>query len=112
MADIDNTFSFHPADTIGRRNAHADVRERCRELAHWLDEVLPPGRHKSLARTHLEDVMHRANAAIACAVEAPAAEHMTRAEFERRRPDGPDLSGPPKPGQPMTLAEAQAKQGQ
>ncbi|ASR85505.1 hypothetical protein SEA_SYRA333_4 [Mycobacterium phage Syra333] len=69
-ADLEHRFSFHPADSIARQLAHEGVRGACKALAHYLDEALPPGRHKALAHTALEDVMHRANAAIACHVPA------------------------------------------
>ena len=63
--DIDNRFKFHPADTAARREAHEDVRESCRSLAHHLNEVLPEGREKALAFTHLEEVMFWGNAGLA-----------------------------------------------
>lgn len=63
--DIDNRFSFHPADTPDKRIAHEDVRARCRGLAHHFNHVLPEGREKSLAITHLEEVMFWANAGLA-----------------------------------------------
>lgn len=63
--DIDNRFSFHPADTQEKRIAHEDVRAKCRALAHHFNQVLPEGREKSLAITHLEEVMFWANAGLA-----------------------------------------------
>ncbi|GAA4933985.1 hypothetical protein HD597_010073 [Nonomuraea thailandensis] len=64
-ADLDNRFSFHPADTVIKQRAHEHVRSRCRYLAQILDDDLPDGREKSLAMTKLEEVMFWANAAIA-----------------------------------------------
>lgn len=62
--DIDNRFMYHPP-TGDKGETHAAIRERCRILAEQLNEVLPEGREKSLAITHLEEVMMWSNAAIA-----------------------------------------------
>ncbi len=69
---IDNDFGFHPATPVTGPK-HDQVRLLCRTLAHELNELLPEGRHKSLAISNLESVMHRANASIAC--DTPKAEH-------------------------------------
>lgn len=63
--DIERRFAFHAATTDEKRNAHSSVRQRCRNLADFLNEALPEGREKSLAITHLEDVMMWGNAALA-----------------------------------------------
>ncbi len=65
QSDIDNRFAFHPASTEEKRNEHTSIREHCRELASFINEKVPEGREKSLAITHLEEVMFWANAAIA-----------------------------------------------
>ena len=65
QSDIDNRFAFHAATNDEKRNAHASVREQCRVLATALNESLPDGREKSLAITHLEQVMFWGNAALA-----------------------------------------------
>lgn len=65
QSDIDNRFAFHAATTDEKRNAHTSVREQCRVLATALNESLPDGREKSLAITHLEQVMFWGNAALA-----------------------------------------------
>ena len=63
-SDIDNRFAFHPAnDEKGK--SHECVRSECRKLAYYLNELLSEGREKSLAVTHLEEVMMWSNAAIA-----------------------------------------------
>lgn len=64
QADLDNRFEFHAASSEEKRNEHTSVREQCRVLATALNEI-PEGREKSLAITHLEEVMFWANAAIA-----------------------------------------------
>lgn len=64
QTDLENRFSFHPAtDETGEQ--HDVVRSDCRALAHHLNKFLPEGREKSLAITHLEEVMMWSNAAIA-----------------------------------------------
>lgn len=64
-ADIDNRFAFHAATTQEKRDEHTSVRQQCRQLADFLNGVLPEGREKALAITHLEEVMMWSNAAIA-----------------------------------------------
>lgn len=63
--DIANRFNFHPATTEEKRDEHTSIRQACRRLADELNERLPEGREKSLAITHLEEVMFWGNAAIA-----------------------------------------------
>ena len=70
QADIDHRFAFHAATTEEKRNEHTSVRENCRQLAKFLNDKLPEGREKSLAITHLEEVMFWGNAAIAREVSA------------------------------------------
>lgn len=62
--DLINRFSYHKPDGA-KIVLHADVRDRALDLALWLDTVLPDGREKSLAITHLEDAMMWANASVA-----------------------------------------------
>lgn len=63
--DIEHRFAFHAATTDEKRDAHTSVRQNCRRLADFLNENLPDGREKSLAITHLEEVMFWGNAALA-----------------------------------------------
>jgi hypothetical protein len=65
QTDIANRFNFHAATTEEKRNEHTSIRQACRRLADELNERLPEGREKSLAITHLEEVMFWGNAAIA-----------------------------------------------
>lgn len=67
--DIERRFSFHPATTEEKRVAHSTVRSECGRLAEHLDILLPEGREKALAITHLEEVMMWSNAALARAGE-------------------------------------------
>jgi hypothetical protein len=63
--DIDNRFRFHAASRQEKADEHTSARQACRRLADHLNELCPEGREKSLAITHLEEVMFWANAAIA-----------------------------------------------
>lgn len=65
IKDLENRFAFHPANTDAKQHAHACVRDHCLELASWLNGHLQDSREKSLAITHLEEVMMWSNAAIA-----------------------------------------------
>ena len=65
-ADLENRFGFHPATPEnGNGPKHDNIRSNALAWAAWLNETLPEGREKSLAITHLEEVMFWANAAIA-----------------------------------------------
>lgn len=62
--ELRNRFNYHPP-TGEKVEKHQLVRQLCLTLAEDLDEVLPDGRDKMLALTHLEQVMYSANASIA-----------------------------------------------
>lgn len=64
IEDINNRFTYHAPDAQDVE-IHQNIREQCRTLALHLNLVLPEGREKSLAITHLEEVMYWSNAAIA-----------------------------------------------
>lgn len=63
--DWTNAIGYHkPTDeTIP---LHQEVRSSISELGHWLIDILPEGREKSLALNHLQEVSMWSNAAIAC----------------------------------------------
>lgn len=62
--DIHHRFTYHAPD--GEKvQRHENVRRMCRTLALNLNDLLPEGREKSLAITHLEEVSMWANAALA-----------------------------------------------
>lgn len=66
QSDLNNRFGFHPATPEnGRGEVHDAVRGNCLALASTLNALIPDGREKSLAMTHLEEVMFWANAAVA-----------------------------------------------
>ena len=62
--DLDSRFAQHVVD---EKNAKAMdlMRRRCGKLGALINKTVPPGREKSLAITHLEEVMFWANAGIA-----------------------------------------------
>lgn len=62
--DLEVRFQYH-APTPEIANIHSSVRLGCFDLALFLNKWLPEGREKSLAITHLEEVMLWSNAAIA-----------------------------------------------
>ncbi len=63
-ADIDHRFSYHRPD-VDQVTRHESIRGKCKDLAHDLDSILPPGREKALALTKLEEALMWGNAAIA-----------------------------------------------
>lgn len=63
--DLDRRFNYHAPKTEKKVDAHTSVRRNCRGLADFLNRNLPDGREKSLAITHLEEVMFWGNAALA-----------------------------------------------
>lgn len=66
--NIEHRFGFHKA-TVEGQNAtlplHRDTRLKFRDLAEFLDAVLPDGRTKSVAFTELETASMWAHKAIA-----------------------------------------------
>lgn len=63
--ELISRFRWHPAITDESKEAHIRIRRWCMELAADFNEVVPDGREKSLAMTHIEEAMFWANAAIA-----------------------------------------------
>lgn len=62
--DIDNRFTFHPVKN-GQAEKYEAIRGAAKEYALLLNQLCPESREKSLAITHLEDVVYCANASIA-----------------------------------------------
>lgn len=65
VAELRKRFSFHPATEEIIIKKHEQVREKCYELALWMDNNIPNGREKTLVITKLEEVMYWANASVA-----------------------------------------------
>jgi len=66
--EIEHRFGFHKATTEGANATlpkHRDTRLLFREFAERLDEILPPGRAKSVAFTELENAGMWSHKAIA-----------------------------------------------
>lgn len=71
--EIERRFSYHPANTPERREAHERVRAAAKELGHALNALLPAGRDAATAFTKLEESMFWANAALARTPDGPPA---------------------------------------
>lgn len=65
IKDLENRFSFHPANTEEKKQAHETVRNTCLRVAIDFNKLMPDSREKALVVTHLEEVMYWANAGIA-----------------------------------------------
>lgn len=65
VSDLENRFSFHPADTEEKKQAHETVRNTCLRVALDLNNLMPEGEEKKTAIKKLEEVMYWANAGIA-----------------------------------------------
>lgn len=63
--ELENRFKFHSPKDENTKAAHEDVRHHCLTLATHLNILVLDGREKSLAITHLEEVMMWANTGIA-----------------------------------------------
>lgn len=62
-AQIEESFTYHKPDEA-KIEKITQIRSEAKKLAHLIDELVPAGRDKSLAITHLEDVERRASAGI------------------------------------------------
>lgn len=66
--EIESRFGFHKATIEGveaTQPKHAQLREKFKEFAQYIDDVCPDGRHLSLALTELENASMWAHKAIA-----------------------------------------------
>lgn len=63
--DLKNRFTFHPVMGVEQSKKYESIRAHALDYSLWLDETVPDSREKSLAITHLEEVVFWANAAIA-----------------------------------------------
>lgn len=91
---IERNFSEHEHTDVRVNLLRAGVRRRCKTLAQFLEEHLPPqaGREKAIALTHIESAMF-----FACA------------GLERNGP-GPVLGGePPKPASEPAVVDTTAE---
>ena len=63
-AKIENAFTYH-APKDGQPEKYQVIREKAKELAYLIQELVPPSREQSLAITKLEECSMWANAGIA-----------------------------------------------
>lgn len=63
--DMINRFKHHPPKNDATVKAHETIREECLKMTSYIDKYVPNGREKSLAITHLEEVMFWCNSGIA-----------------------------------------------
>ena len=61
---IENAFTYH-APKDGQPEKYQAIREKAKELAYLIQELVPPSREQSLAMTKLEECSMWANAGIA-----------------------------------------------
>ena len=61
---IENAFTYHEPQP-GQPEKYEAIREKAKELAYLIDELVPDSREKSLAMTKLEECSMWANAGIA-----------------------------------------------
>ena len=61
---IENNFTYH-APKEGQPEKYQALREKAKELAYLIAEIVPPSREQSLAMTKLEECLMWANAGIA-----------------------------------------------
>lgn len=63
-AELENQYTYH-APKEDQPERYVAIREKAKELARVILESTPESRHQSLAMTKLEEVVMRANQAIA-----------------------------------------------
>ena len=61
---LDHIFTYH-APKPGQPEKYQAIREKCKELAGLIDDLVPDSREKSLSMTKLEECSMWANAGIA-----------------------------------------------
>lgn len=61
---IENNFKYH-SPKEGQPEIYTSIREKAKELAYLIDEVVPNSREKSVAMTNLEQTVMWANAGVA-----------------------------------------------
>lgn len=65
QAEVLDRFTFHPAtESTGPR--HDTVRDTHRNVAQFILDMVPAGRHQACALTALQESMMWCNAAVAC----------------------------------------------
>lgn len=62
--DLENRFTYH-SPKPGQQEQYQALREKAKELAYLINDLVPAGREHSLALTNLEQATFWANAGIA-----------------------------------------------
>ena len=62
--DVENIFSYH-SPSKEDISVHENIRQTAKEFAKYLLSKVPSSRERSLALTHLEEVVFWANASLA-----------------------------------------------
>lgn len=101
--DIAARFTYRRVESPARQNALEVLHSGFRDVARRVDELVPPGRHKELALTALEEALHWLRAAVECAEAEPVDPVIAGA---RVSPE--DLLQRLAPGARVSLGELQA----
>lgn len=62
--DLDHIYKYH-APKEGQPEKYTAIRDKAKELAALIQDLVPPSREQSVAFTHLETAVMWANAGIA-----------------------------------------------
>lgn len=81
LADWLNSAAFHPADTPRKQLGHEAARQLVALLGAHLHQLIPPSREKSVIFSHLEQVRHYANQALAVHQGPPEVLHEDALRF-------------------------------
>jgi hypothetical protein len=65
IPQIENNFSYHPPKSQETVDKYQVLRDKAKELAYMIENIVPNSREKSVAITHLETCVMWANAGIA-----------------------------------------------
>jgi hypothetical protein len=63
--DLANRFTYHPPRGPGQAGKYEDIRNGALQISIMIDNLCPDSREKSLAITHIEEMVFWANASIA-----------------------------------------------
>lgn len=63
-SNIENNFTYHAPDDV-RIVKYQKLRDKAKELAYLIDELVPESREQGVALTNLEQAIFWANAGIA-----------------------------------------------
>lgn len=81
--ELASRFSYHPALSDTRRQAHDNIRGQLGRLAQFIAHTVPAGREQAVALTKLEEAMMWANAGLARAADPEAMELIVLTPVEK-----------------------------